>query len=538
MLSQVAIYFITAGLGVVAGFFIGCVGVGGIILVPALIQMDIDLDVAIATVLFSYIFAGIAGTSAFLYNSKIAWPQVLWLVLGAIPGAAAAPFALIVIPDLYVKLFLYSVILITSIFSTIQSTKEYRQDRRSRRQAASSESTDNQESTEEHDASQATPDLHTGSIPNREDVDGPRMNGYEAQQPSKTQSQTDRHVNRSTSIDNEAINERSIDNSTHIDSAPQHQKASSDRQDPPEHVNQLQHQMHQRNQSPDSHAPSQTPMLRDAVLDGHIVNDDALGPDLQPKSTASDTLQQPVGTGNNASHPSSNLSNGHGRFHYAAQSTDAVIIHRTPRDHAEILELALVPEIQPYRSAPDLLQHDKTATLDHTEFSHAQRSHDAQQELESEETPSRDLTHSQRRRRRRERLFQPEPPPSTRDQIKRFIIGLLVGFCSALTGSSGPVLLLPIILSMGWQVFIALGCAQVIQIPIAGAAVLSYVIGRPGYIDFGLGATLAVTLVPSLLFGVYVAHHVNAITLKLVVSAVMVGAGVVLFGQLVITEVA
>lgn len=88
-----------------------------------------------------------------------------------------------------------------------------------------------------------------------------------------------------------------------------------------------------------------------------------------------------------------------------------------------------------------------------------------------------------------------------RQGVLRVCIGIFVGFTSALTGSSGPVLLLPILISLKWDIFVALGCAQAIQIPIAVASVIAYVIGRPGVIDFVVGSILSSTLVPMLCFG-------------------------------------
>lgn len=85
--------------------------------------------------------------------------------------------------------------------------------------------------------------------------------------------------------------------------------------------------------------------------------------------------------------------------------------------------------------------------------------------------------------------------------ILRIVIGVFVGFGSALTGSSGPVLLLPILIALRWDIFVSLGCAQTVQIPIAVASVLAYVVARPGVIDFEIGAVLSATLAPIIVVG-------------------------------------
>ena len=58
-----------------------------------------------------------------------------------------------------------------------------------------------------------------------------------------------------------------------------------------------------------------------------------------------------------------------------------------------------------------------------------------------------------------------------RGRALRVFIGLFVGFGSALTGSSGPVLLLPLLLILRWPVFEALGYVRVgtcMRVPLNG----------------------------------------------------------------------
>jgi hypothetical protein len=60
-------------------------------------------------------------------------------------------------------------------------------------------------------------------------------------------------------------------------------------------------------------------------------------------------------------------------------------------------------------------------------------------------------------------------------RVLRAAIGLFDGFGSALTGTSGPVILLPILIALRWEILDALGSAQAVQTPIAGAATIAYV---------------------------------------------------------------
>ena len=69
-----------------------CAGVGGIVLVPSLIQLpDVELQVAIASSMFAYIAAGLAGGVAFHRQGRIAWADAGWLMLGAAPVRSSLP---------------------------------------------------------------------------------------------------------------------------------------------------------------------------------------------------------------------------------------------------------------------------------------------------------------------------------------------------------------------------------------------------------------------------------------------------------------
>ncbi len=73
---------------VVVGILIGTIGIGGVLLVPMLtFVLGVEIHVAIATAMFSYLFTGLAGTTAYARRGSINWNQGLWLCLGGMPGA-------------------------------------------------------------------------------------------------------------------------------------------------------------------------------------------------------------------------------------------------------------------------------------------------------------------------------------------------------------------------------------------------------------------------------------------------------------------
>jgi len=123
-------------------------------------------------------------------------------------------------------------------------------------------------------------------------------------------------------------------------------------------------------------------------------------------------------------------------------------------------------------------------------------------------------------------------------RMKRAIIGLLVGMGSALTGTSGPVILLPILLSLKWETMDALGSAQVVQFPLALSAVIGFLVQGSGHgIHWGLGGCLAAGLVPGVLAGATIAHTLPVTRLRLAVALILVLASLFLLVKLVYSEV-
>ena len=120
------------GLGLVAGLLIGAIGVGGVILVPCLLQLplgegeDERLATAVSSCMFSYIFAGLAGSCAYLRRKSVARCSTAWLLVGVLPGAVMGAATLAVVQPLWIKVVLYSLVAISALFSVYRSVKELR----------------------------------------------------------------------------------------------------------------------------------------------------------------------------------------------------------------------------------------------------------------------------------------------------------------------------------------------------------------------------------------------------------------------------
>jgi len=118
----------------------------------------------------------------------------------------------------------------------------------------------------------------------------------------------------------------------------------------------------------------------------------------------------------------------------------------------------------------------------------------------------------------------------------RVVIGMFAGFASALTGTSGPVVLLPILFCFGWQIHDAAGSAQMIQFPIAVAATISGQFLSSEDIDYALGACIAAGIVPGAFMGAAIAFKLKAETLKTLVATILVLASIFLVGKLIYQE--
>lgn len=83
MLTFIAVIVI----GLIVGLMIGTVGIGGVLLAPALtLLLGLDLQLAMATGMWSFLFTGVMGVYSYGRRGSIDWPTSGWLILGVIPA--------------------------------------------------------------------------------------------------------------------------------------------------------------------------------------------------------------------------------------------------------------------------------------------------------------------------------------------------------------------------------------------------------------------------------------------------------------------
>ena len=102
-------------------------------------------------------------------------------------------------------------------------------------------------------------------------------------------------------------------------------------------------------------------------------------------------------------------------------------------------------------------------------------------------------------------------------------LGLAVGVGSALTGTGGPVLLLPALMLLRQPLLFAVAAAQAVQLPVALAA--SAVHAAAGRLDWALAALCGVLLLAGALAGQRAARDLPVARLQRAVAALLLGTG-------------
>jgi uncharacterized membrane protein YfcA len=111
-------------------------------------------------------------------------------------------------------------------------------------------------------------------------------------------------------------------------------------------------------------------------------------------------------------------------------------------------------------------------------------------------------------------------------------IGAVTGFGSVITGTGGPLLLVPILIWQQLSPLTAIGLAQVIQLPISLVATATNLITDT--VDVKLGGVLAVALAVGCWFGASVTHRVSSTMLRLGLSYLLIGIGLVLVADVLL----
>ena len=92
-------------LGASAGVLIGCVGIGGVILVPILVYVAaVPLPTAIAAAMCAFLISGLVGVYVFAKAGTVDWRTTAWLCLGAAPAAFTGARLVGAVPEVLIEL--------------------------------------------------------------------------------------------------------------------------------------------------------------------------------------------------------------------------------------------------------------------------------------------------------------------------------------------------------------------------------------------------------------------------------------------------
>ena len=116
-------------------------------------------------------------------------------------------------------------------------------------------------------------------------------------------------------------------------------------------------------------------------------------------------------------------------------------------------------------------------------------------------------------------------------KLMLIFIGALVGFGSSLTGTGGPVLLVPILVTLHYPTLKTIGTSQAIQLPIAVFAVIGFWLY--GQIDLGLGLHLGIAQAVGVYIGAQIAHRLPVVQLRRLVAIALMGVGALMIWQII-----
>jgi len=103
------------------------------------------------------------------------------------------------------------------------------------------------------------------------------------------------------------------------------------------------------------------------------------------------------------------------------------------------------------------------------------------------------------------------------------LLGLVVGYASAISGTGGPVTLIPILLALRTPAGVAVALGLAAQLPISAAAAAVY--AAAGLVDVQLALTLAALLVAGTWAGARLSARLSGRALTAMVAWTLVGVG-------------
>lgn len=119
-----------------------------------------------------------------------------------------------------------------------------------------------------------------------------------------------------------------------------------------------------------------------------------------------------------------------------------------------------------------------------------------------------------------------DPGWNPRSALVGWLIGAVTGVVSAISGTGGPVVLIPILLFFGTPVLLAVGAGQVVQLPIGVLSTLVNV--QSGALVWQYAMLIAVALTLGSLLGGYLAHRLPITVLSRGAAFAYVVAGALL----------
>lgn len=104
------------------GLLIGCVGIGGVLLPPALVYLgDLNFHLAAATSVWAFLFCGVAGTLSYSKRRSFDWRMAVWLGAGVVPTAFAGAWANVALPEGALMAILAALMVVTGAEALLRS---------------------------------------------------------------------------------------------------------------------------------------------------------------------------------------------------------------------------------------------------------------------------------------------------------------------------------------------------------------------------------------------------------------------------------
>lgn len=114
-------------------------------------------------------------------------------------------------------------------------------------------------------------------------------------------------------------------------------------------------------------------------------------------------------------------------------------------------------------------------------------------------------------------------------RVALIAIGAVAGFGSAVTGTGGPLILVPLLVWLRLPVLAAVGLSQATQLPLALLATAGNVVF--GTIDYALATAVAVGLAIGVAIGARLAHAVAPAAMRRTVAWIIVIVGLAIAGR-------